>query len=168
MFYLNDQKSGVSLTHAGEQYLYFVDQALDSLSRGQQALSSLKKQSVFTIATFPSVASKWLMPNIFTFMKERPELEIRLEAGHRKINFYRDDVDACISFGDHDYPNEEKVYLFRDSVSLVVSPNLLDQVDDREDVESLLKVPMIHVDWGEDNNYLPNWRDWLRVAEGLH
>lgn len=55
-------------------------------------------------------------------MDLNPELEIRLEASHSKVDFDNSETDACISFGHQDYQDEEAVLLFNDSVSLLASP----------------------------------------------
>ena len=73
-------KLGVELTQAGQQYLYFANQAIESLQRGQASLDQLKQQTIFTLHTLPSVASLWLMPKVLHIMEQHPDLEIRVEA----------------------------------------------------------------------------------------
>lgn len=157
-------KRGVCLTQAGIQYLVFAEKALDNLRQGQHCIDQLKNQQYFTIRAFPSVASKWLMPKIIQFMDLNPDLEIRLEASHSKVDFDNSETDACISFGHQDYQNEEAVLLFNDSVSLVASPLLLQQLPNNYDLNILLQQPFIQIDWGDFNGFLPGWEDWLKLA----
>ncbi|WP_036230298.1 LysR substrate-binding domain-containing protein [Marinobacterium jannaschii] len=155
---------GVHLTPAGEGYLTFVRAAFEQLRLGQQQLACQQRPDSITIATYPSVASKWLMPRVLQWMERHPEQEIRVEASHARVDFGRGDIDLCIAFGDQDYPELEQRLLFTDSVSAVASPALLDTLDNPHDLQQLLQLPMIHIDWGSDNRYLPGWQQWLTAA----
>ena len=155
-------KQGVELTQAGQQYLFFAQQAIEKLQQGQVSLNLLKKQSMFTLHAFPSVASKWLMPRVLDAMQADPELEIRVEASHSQIDFNLSNCDACISFGkQEEFLNHQLI--FQDNVSLVASPTLIDKQPSRG-LESILSLPMIHIDWGDDNQFLPGWKAWLNAA----
>ncbi len=155
-------KSGVTLTRAGESYQFFVHEAFEKLRLGQQHIEQHKNLDVLTVTALPSVASKWLMPRVLKWMEINPQLEVRVEASHARVDFGRSASDLCISFGDQHYPGLERFRLFTDTVSLVASPGLL--ADAGADIRQLLKLPMIHVDWGEDNSFLPGWEDWLQAA----
>lgn len=158
-------KLGVELTQAGQQYLYFANQAIESLQRGQASLDQLNQQTIFTLHTLPSVASLWLMPKVLHIMEQHPDLEIRVEASHTSVDFNLSRCDASISFGKQDKSLNHD-FLFQDEVHLVASPSLVNGIAQR-DLDTLLEKPMIHIDWGNENPYLPNWQDWLTAA-GYH
>lgn len=155
-------KLGVELTQAGQQYLYFATQALESLQRGQTSIDQLKQQTIFTLHTLPSVASLWLMPKVLRIMEQQPGLEVRIEASHTTVDFNLSRCDASISFGKQDAVLNHE-FLFQDYVQLVASPTLINGIA-LDDMDTLLKKPMIHIDWGDENPYLPNWQDWLTTA----
>jgi LysR family glycine cleavage system transcriptional activator len=159
-------KAGVKLTRAGESYLVFVKSALDKLRIGQKHLTQFSDLDVLTITALPSVAQKWLMPLVMQWMDLNPEIEVRIEASHEKVNFSHSASDMCVSFGDSGYIGVHKEKLLVDSVSMVASPELLDRFDNRSNIEQLLKQPMIHVDWGDDNESLPQWQDWINRVSG--
>ncbi|CUB05160.1 LysR substrate-binding domain-containing protein [Marinomonas fungiae] len=159
-------KQGVELTQAGKQYLYFANQALESLQRGQACIDQLKQQAIFTLHTLPSVASLWLMPKVLQIMEQHSDLEIRVEASHAIVNFNLSQCDASISFGKQDALLQHD-FLFQDHVQLVASPKLMNGIEP-SDINSLLEKPMIHIDWGDENPYLPNWQDWLNAAGQSH
>jgi LysR family glycine cleavage system transcriptional activator len=162
----NRSKLGVELTQAGHQYLYFANQAIESLQRGQASLDQLKPQSIFTLHTLPSVASLWLMPKVLQIMEQHPDLEIRVEASHSVVDFSLSRCDASISFGKQDTSLNHD-FLFQDDVHLVASPSLINGIA-QGDLDALLEKPMIHIDWGDDNAFLPNWQDWLTAAGYPH
>jgi len=164
-------KLGVELTQAGHQYLFFAEQAVEKLKQGQLSLSQLKSQEILTLHAFPSVASKWLMPRVLRAMENDPNLEIRVEASHSKVDFNLSSCDACISFGKQDEPRLHHDLLFHDHVVLVASPSVLTRAGlsdiqiEKTALAKLLEQPMIHIDWGSDNRFLPSWQDWLNAAE---
>jgi len=151
-------KTGVKLTRAGESYLLFVQSGLDELRLGQQHLTQFRNLDVLTITALPSVAQKWLMPLVLQWMQLHPDIEIRIEASHEKINFNHSASDMCVSFGQAGYVGMHKKKLLSDSVTMVASPTLL---VNKPSLDDLLTLPMIHIDWGDDNNNLPQWDDWL-------
>jgi len=163
-------KLGVELTQAGHQYLFFAEQAVEKLKQGQQSLSQLKSQEILTLHAFPSVASKWLMPRVLGAMENDPNLEIRVEASHSNVDFNLSSCDACISFGKQDESTLHHDLLFHDDVILVASPSLLTRAGlsdipiEKVRLSKLLEQPMIHIDWGSDNRFLPGWQDWLNTA----
>ncbi len=158
-------KSGVKLTRAAENYLVFVQQGLEQLKLGQQQLQQFGNLEVLTISALPSVAQKWLMPLVLEWMTLNPKFEVRVEATHSRVNFNNSASDMCISFGVEGYKEYHQDKLLRDKVSLVLSPDLASSckraVDGNICVESLCQLPMIHIDWGNDNNRLPQWSDWF-------
>ena len=151
-------KTGVTLTRAGQSYLQFINEGLGSIRQGQQQLTQFRQTEVITIAALPSVASKWLMPRAMRFMELNPGLEIRVVASHETVDFNRSATDLCISFGHQQYSGLHTEQLFTDSVSLVASPQLLSAMP--QDLAELTSLPVIHIDWGDDNHYLPGWHDW--------
>lgn len=158
-------KMGVKLTRAGQSYLVFIHEALEKIRLGQQQIELFRNLDVLTITALPSLALKWLMPQVLQWMDLNPGMEVRVEASHARVDFNRSASDMCINFGDQDYPGANKELLFSDSVSMVVSPQLLKTLSDPEDLHSIAQLPMIHVDWGDDNYSLPDWEDWLQAAD---
>lgn len=157
-------KSGVKLTRAAQSYLIFVEQGLAQLRLGQQQLQQFDNLDVLTISALPSVAQKWLMPLVMEWMSLHPAFEVRVEASHTRVNFNNSASDMCISFGIEGYKDFHREKLLRDQVSLVLSPQLAETLE-VVSVENVCQLPMIHVDWGNDNRNLPQWSDWLALNE---
>ena len=158
-------KMGVKLTRVGQSYLTFVHEGLERIRLGQQQIKQFSNLDILTITTLPSMATKWLMPKVLEWMALNPDVEIRVEASHEKVDFNQSASDICICFGDQDYSELKKEYLFTDFVSLVASPTLLETLTDSDDLDAILTLPMIHIDWGDHNHNLPDWNDWLQAAD---
>lgn len=157
-------KSGVRLTRAGQSYLVFIREALEKLRLGQQQIELFRRVDVLTITALPSVASNWLMPLVLQWMELNPGLQVRVEASHAPVDFNRSVSDICIGYGESGYTGLNKAMLFTDSVSMVLSPQLLTTVAEPQSLEAIAQLPRIHIDWGEDNDSLPDWEDWLQAA----
>ncbi|MEM5527877.1 LysR substrate-binding domain-containing protein [Gammaproteobacteria bacterium AS21] len=157
-------KTGIKLSRAGQSYLSFISDALEKIRLAQQQLEQFRNLNVLTITTFPSVASKWLMPLVLDWMDLNPGSEIRVEASHARVDFNRSASDLCICFGRQNYAGLQKDLLFTDSVSMVLSPKLLQRIEDKTDIKAITQLPMIHIDWEDHNHNLPDWGDWLQAA----
>jgi LysR family glycine cleavage system transcriptional activator len=157
-------KTGIKLSRAGQSYLSFISDALEKIRLAQQQLEQFRNLNVLTITTFPSVASKWLMPLVLDWMDINPGSEIRVEASHARVDFNRSASDLCICFGKQNYAGLQKDLLFTDSVSMVLSPKLLQRIEDKTDIKAITQLPMIHIDWEDHNHNLPGWGDWLQAA----
>ncbi len=157
-------KTGIKLSRAGQSYLSFISDALEKIRLAQQQLEQFRNLNVLTITTFPSVASKWLMPLVLDWMDLNPGSEIRVEASHARVDFNRSASDLCICFGRQNYAGLQKDLLFTDSVSMVLSPKLLQRIEDKTDIKAITQLPMIHIDWEDHNHNLPGWGDWLQAA----
>ncbi|WP_421864271.1 LysR substrate-binding domain-containing protein [Motiliproteus sp.] len=157
-------KSGVRLTRAGQSYLVFIREALEKLRLGQQQIELFRRVDVLTITALPSVASNWLMPLVLQWMELNPGLQVRVEASHARVDFNRSVSDICIGYGESGYAGLNKELLFTDSVTMVLSPQLLATVAETPSLEAIAQLPRIHIDWGEDNDSLPDWEDWLQAA----
>lgn len=157
-------KTGIKLSRAGQSYLSFISEALEKIRLAQQQLEQFRNLNVLTITTFPSVASKWLMPLVLDWMDLNPGAEIRVEASHARVDFNRSASDLCICFGKQNYAGLQKDLLFTDSVSMVLSPQLLQRIEDKTDIKAIAQLPMIHIDWEDHSHNLPDWGDWLQAA----
>lgn len=157
-------KSGVELTEPGISYLAFAQEAFETLRVAQQNMAQYQGDHTLTITALPALASRWLMPRLYQWMDKHPEIDLRIQATHSLTDFNTNPTDFYLSFGDEHYPQQDKIELFRDSVIPVCSPELLKSPLSLENPEQLFDYPMIHVDWGRDGRFLPDWSEWLLAA----
>ncbi|WP_116475304.1 LysR substrate-binding domain-containing protein [Zobellella maritima] len=157
-------KTGVELTEPGISYLAFTQEAFETLRVAQQNMAQYQGDHTLTITALPALASRWLMPRLYSWMDLYPEVDLRIQATHSLTDFNTTPTDFYLSFGDEQYPEQEKIALFRDAVVPVCSPALLRTAAPLTNPEQLLDYPMIHVDWGRDGRFLPDWNEWLLAA----
>ncbi|MFH7587511.1 LysR substrate-binding domain-containing protein [Oceanimonas smirnovii] len=157
-------KHGVELTEAGTSYLTFTQEAFESLRMGQQSLARYQGEQALTITALPTLASRWLMPNLNIWMAQHSNIQLRVQGTHSQIDFGTDPTDFYLSFGDEHYGDQHCIELFRDRVMAVCSPSILPGNWQSGTLNVLADFPMIHVDWGRDGRFLPNWSEWLQAA----
>ncbi|WP_130833432.1 LysR substrate-binding domain-containing protein [[Erwinia] mediterraneensis] len=155
-------QQGVQLTEAGKEYLRYVSEAFDLLQLAQQSLYDEVTPSRLTIWSLPALASKWLTPAITAWQQAQPDIALVVHGTHAHINVAATPADFVICFGEHHYPQLEKVALFQDEVVPVASPTLAARFHDAHD---FCQAPLIHLDWGNEGRFLPAWRDWLLARD---
>ena len=139
-------QSGVMLTETGKENLRHV--------------ATMPKLTLYSL---PALASKWLLPNIAQWRVHCPDIDLSLHGTHAQVDFNATPADFVICFGEDRYPQLDKQRLFLDEVVPVASPALLRQFP----LESVLQqAPLIHLDWGNEGRFLPDWRSWYQ-AKGM-
>lgn len=156
-------QSGVMLTETGKEYLRYVSEAFDILCLGQQNLRHAAVMPRLTLYALPALASKWLLPNILQWRERCPDIDLALHGTHAQVDFNATPADFVLCFGEDRYPQLDKQRLFLDEVVPVASPALLRRYPL---ANALREAPLIHLDWGNEGRFLPDWRGWLQ-ARGM-
>jgi len=156
-------QSGVMLTETGKEYLRYVTEAFDILHLGQQNIRHAASAPKLTVYALPALASKWLLPRLASWRDHCPDIDLSLHGTHSHVDFTAMPADFVICFGEDRYPQSDKLKLFQDEVLPVASPALLQ----RFTPETILsQAPLIHLDWGHEGRFLPDWQSWFQ-AKGM-
>ena len=156
-------QSGVMLTDTGKEYLRYVTEAFDILHLGQQNIRHAASAPKLTVYALPALASKWLLPRLASWRDLCPDIDLSLYGTHAQVDFTAMPADFVICFGEDRYPQLDKLKLFHDEVLPVASPVLLQ----RFTPETVLsEAPLIHLDWGNEGRFLPDWQSWFQ-AKGM-
>lgn len=153
-------QSGVMLTETGKEYLRYVTEAFDILHLGQQNIRHAAATPKLTLYALPALASKWIMPQLSQWREHCPTVDLCLHGTHAPVDFTATPADFVICFGEDRYPQLDRQWLFTDEVIPVASPLLLT----RYPQAALLKhALLIHLDWGNEGRFLPDWRSWFQA-----
>ncbi|HDZ9012624.1 TPA: LysR family transcriptional regulator [Klebsiella quasipneumoniae subsp. similipneumoniae] len=153
-------QSGVMLTETGKEYLRYVTEAFDILHLGQQNIRHAASAPRLTVYALPALASKWLLPQLASWRTCCPDIDLSLHGTHAQVNFTAIPADFVICFGEDRYPQLDKQWLFHDEVLPVASPALLQRFAPGE---VFSHAPLIHLDWGNEGRFLPDWRSWFKT-----
>ncbi|UQS16602.1 transcriptional regulator GcvA [Pseudomonas sp. HS6] len=153
-------KDGLTLTDEGNAYFPGIRSAFLELRHSTERLQEANNQSVLTISTLVSVASKWLLPRLPSFREAHPEIDVRISALTRLVDFRKVGIDAAIRYGKGDWPGLRADWLMSDEVFPVCSPRLLTGDKPLKTPADLVHHPLLQVSGLTAND----WNDWLHAA----
>ena len=76
-----------------------VKEAFERLGQASRILKAREQTGTLTVSTMPSFAAKWLVPRLGSFREQHPDIDVRIAASERLVDFNREDVDVAIRFG---------------------------------------------------------------------
>lgn len=154
----------VLLTEAGQILLPDLRAGFDRLEAALTGARRLRQAGggVLTVTMSPAFAAKWLVPRLERFRVRHPEIDVRIHADVRLVDFAAEEVDLAIRYGPGAYPGLHATRLFpSEEVFPVCSPALA----------SGLRVPadlaghhLLHDETETAAVSLPSWRMWLQAA----
>ncbi|MEQ9489485.1 MAG: transcriptional regulator GcvA [Alphaproteobacteria bacterium] len=149
----------IMLTPEGQTFLPFVRDGLQSIAGGVERLRKVEATGPLNVTTLPSFASGWLVPRLSRFRKAHPEIDVRLTAIEKMVDFNVDDVDLAIRFGTGNYPGITSIKVMRESVFPVCSPALVtDGPYPLKTLDDLRHHTLLHDD------LTIGWEVWLKEA----
>jgi LysR family glycine cleavage system transcriptional activator len=148
------------LTDEGQLLFPGVRDALDALAEATRRLKAHEAGGALTVSTLPSFAAKWLVPRMSRFQDRHPEIELRIAAAERLVDFARDNVDVAIRFGRGDWPGVHVELVARETMTLVCAPAVAGGLREPSDIArfTLLHEEMLPLDPS------PDWEAWLEAA----
>jgi LysR family glycine cleavage system transcriptional activator len=153
----------LALSDAAQAALPLLSEAFDCLERAASQLRAGTQEGPLVVSTPPAFAARWLVPRMEGFERRHPDIELRLLATHRLVDFAREDVDAAIRFGTGDYPGLHAERLMAENIIAVAAPGLAEDVDSAADIA---RKPLLNDEWAIDHKSFPDWLAWL-AAHGV-
>ncbi len=152
----------VELTEAGRLLAPGVSQGFEALKAAVRNVNRLRESRGLVLTAGPAFTAKWLAPRIYRFVERRPDVEVRIVASLKKMEFDRDEVDAAIRFTRQgEEPGCYVETLIHELMTPVCAPSMAARLKAPGDLAS---VPLIHDDSLALMQKPPNWGDWLKAA----
>lgn len=150
-------KDGLALSEEGQAYLPGVRLAFQTLRHSTKELLQFRGNSVLTISTLVSVASKWLLPRLPAFQQAFPQIDVRISATTDLVDFRRGGIDAAIRYGRGGWNGLRADFLMADEIFLVCSPAMAKSLSTPAELanHTLVQVSGVTAD---------DWRTWLSAA----
>jgi len=149
----------VTLTSWGRLYHGAVSAGFDRIREAQQILERARSESTLTISCLPSLASKWLAPQLFDWQAHNTGANVRLIGAEPEPRFGEEQVDFRISYGTKVRDYDHYVELFTDWVVPACSPALLARQPLRKPADILAR-PLLGIEWARDHRSPPTWAEW--------
>jgi LysR family glycine cleavage system transcriptional activator len=154
-------KDGLALTEAGQAYLPGIRSAFHELRYSTEQLFATRDNTVLTISTLVSVASKWLLPRLPAFQQTFPDIDVRVSAATDLVDFRQGGIDAAIRYGRGDWKGLRADWLMSDEIFPVCSPALLKGGKALQTPADLANHTMLQV----SGMTAADWNTWLSAAD---
>ncbi|MGE0280804.1 MAG: LysR substrate-binding domain-containing protein [Rhizobiaceae bacterium] len=111
----------VTLTKTGQKLAPKVTEALGLLGAAFADIAS-STATELSLSVLPTVASVWLAPRLTGFQELHPDINIKLDASNRVVDFAKDAVDISIRSGKGEWPDSDVIPLFPIEYTPVCTP----------------------------------------------
>lgn len=151
----------VELTEAGRTLVPGAHEGFETLRTAWRSTKRMVDDTTLTITAGPGFTSKWLAPRMYRFAQSNPDIDLRISASLKILDFARDEIDIAIRFGaarDHGFYS---MSILDEWISPMMIPALAQKIRTPAD---LLDHTLIH---DESLGFLdpwPNWALWLDMA----
>ena len=146
------------LSAEGRQLSERLEAVFDQLDRALADVRSSAAPTHLRLRLAPTLAIRWLVPNLGDFIGRHPELEVEVNTTAMADQRDLEDVDLAVRIRPVRPDNEDALLLFRDAFSPVCSPETAARLHSPADLERL---PRLHSMIRPES-----WGIWL-AAEGL-
>ena len=152
----------IELTDAGRLIYPGLHAGFEAVRRAVGQLDRARESNILVISATPGVTAKWLMPRLWRFLREHPDVDARVSASMKLADFAAEGVDVAIRLSKQLGPDLHVEKLFDDSLLPVCSPRLVEQ--GLRSAADLARFPLIHYDVPTSMHAPPQWVDWFEVA----
>ena len=149
---------GVRLTPQGETLFAELNASFKRIGNTVKQLRARDDGTSVTIATTVAFASMWLMPRLGSFWRAHQDVTVNHVISDNMGELRAANADLHLRYGSGDWPGEEAVQLFGDTIFPVCGPEFA-RAHQPQDVEELIDLPLLQMG-GVDVSWL-DWTDWL-------
>lgn len=139
----------------------------EGFARLEQAVARMgigRHDGPLVVSAPPTFAARWLVARLDDLQARHPEIELRLLATRRLVDFAIEDVDVAVRFGAGPYPGLHAERLMPEAIVPVAAPKLAAAIREPAD---LARCTLLHDDAHEWDPSFPDWETWL-AALGVH
>lgn len=151
---------GVELTMLGTRYFENIQHILSALDEATREIVNFGASEVVTIHTPPSLASKWLLPLLPTFMRANPHIEVRVSAETGRAGFSWNTFDLAILYRQAHAIEDNAAPFLEELIQPMCSPNILHDQPIKSPLDILQHV-LIHTNYNA-----VTWKDWF-IAQSV-
>jgi LysR family transcriptional regulator, glycine cleavage system transcriptional activator len=148
---------GVDLTAAGLRFRDRLTPLFDQLAESVREAAAVGAARTLRVSVEPAFASRWLVARLASFNDLHPDIELTIDSTNDLVDFYADDVDIGIRYGEGRWEDTEALKLSDVVIFPVCAPKLL-PANARLTPEQLEDETLLH------ENRKQWWADWLQAA----
>ncbi len=148
----------LALSETAGATLPVLSEAFDGLERAAARLRADRRDGPLVVSVPPAFAARWLVPRLDDFHSRYPDIELRLLATRRVVEFAVEDVDVALRFGAGPYPGLHAERLMAEVIVPVAAPAVAATVNGPADLPACT---LLHDDAHEWDPAFPDWDTWL-------
>lgn len=148
----------LALSEAANTVLPMISESFDQIERAMLKARPNMLGDTLVISAPPAFASRWLIPRLEDFQSRHPNIELRLHATKRLVNFQVEDVDVAIRFGPGSYPGLIAERLMQEAIIPVAAPAVAATIRTPDD---FIRCNLLEDEWHTGNGVFPDWATWL-------
>jgi LysR family glycine cleavage system transcriptional activator len=152
----------IELTEAGRLIYPGLHAGFESLRGAMAQLERDGTSNVLVISATVGLTAKWLMPRLWRFLRAHPDIDARVSASMKVVDFATEGVDLAIRMAKRPPAGLHAEMLFDEAMLPVCSPALVAQ--GLRAPADLSRFPLIHYDFATSWQAPPLWADWLAAA----
>lgn len=147
-------QKGLRLTEAAQDYAPALKDAFSRIRQATERVRGTDATGPLSISVSPSFAARWLAGRLTRFHERHPEIELKISATNRMVDFEREEIDLALRHGGGSWPGVAATLLVKDELILVASPRL-GPLETYEDISrhTLLR-----------DDFVPGWAEWCAAA----
>ena len=154
----------IVLTDSGQVFLPLLSDGFAGISAAVESVRRSQGDEPLTISAAPSFTAKWLIPRLCKFQALHPEIDVRIDASSRLVDFAREDIDVGIRFGTGEVEGLDSIYLFSFDLIPVCSPDLMHEGKAVHDLSDIRHHTLLHSQDTDFDPSFPDWAMWLATA----
>lgn len=157
---------GLKVTPLGQAAMGDLNDGMQRIAEAVRKMRDPQIRQRLVISCEASFASSWLVPNLSTFRREYPQINILVESSQRIAQLQAGEADIAIRYGG-DTSGLVAHRLFDDEIFPVCSPALLADRSRPLAIDALRDLPLIHSDmsrlgWVTQARKYFEWRNWAK------
>jgi LysR family transcriptional regulator, glycine cleavage system transcriptional activator len=149
---------GVELTEAGRNFGEKLTPLFDQLADAAREAAAVGAARTLKVSIEPAIASRWLVGRLSGFNDLHPDIELSIDPSNRLVDFYVDDFDLGIRYGQGGWEDVEATKLSDVLIFPVCAPKLIAETPVTSATD-LHEHTLLH------ESRKQYWVDWLKAAK---
>jgi LysR family transcriptional regulator, glycine cleavage system transcriptional activator len=151
----------IELTEAARLIHPGIRSGFESLRVAIDQLDQGRRERVLVVSSTPGLTAKWLVPRLYRFLDQHPDIDTRITASVGYANFDTDGVDIGIRLTSGVHPDLYVEKLSDEWLLPLCSPRLLEADPPLRGPADLPRFNLIQIDLP---GVVPTWEDWMEMA----
>lgn len=146
-------------TNKGRHLAGQLHRGFQAIVDGVHQIQTEPLAGTLNVTTTQSLATMLLMPNLWKFHQQHPEIDVRVMASSKQEDLRHGDMDVAIRFGFFEQSELHQTILFEDPLVALCTPHLVKHMDltTPDKVKECLLVDAAY-------RHNADWQTWLKLA----